>query len=94
MAELLGIKYGFLAKNSTHQLKLGAGILIFTIGGSHISMYSLYYWTDEVKLIAGDVIDNYCTITHQTDNRFMFNFSLKGDTDINYFFIGHRFGSL
>ena len=91
MAGLVGIKYGFLAKNSTHQLKLGAGILIFTIGGSHFSMYSLDYWTDQVKLIAGNIIDNYCTITQQNDNRFMFNFSLKGNTDINYFFIGHGF---
>ena len=90
MAELLGIKTGYFVRNSTSQLRLGAGILILTIGGSHFSMYSLDYWTDEIRLIAGNMIDNYCTITQQMDNRFMFNFSLTGDTDVSYFFIGHR----
>ena len=90
MAELLSMKNGDLLKNKTYQLRLGAGLLILTIGGFHFSMYSLDYWTGEVKLLAGNKIDSYCTIAQQMDNRFLFNFALTNDTDISYFFIGHR----
>ena len=90
VAGLTGVKYGTLYKNTTTTIRLGAGLLIITIGGSHFAMYALDYWSSVITLIAGKPIDNYGTITQKSDDKFSFEFTVIKETDLRYYFIGYR----
>ena len=90
MAGLTGVKFGTFYKNTTTTIRLGAGLLIITIGGSHFAMYTLDYWTSVITLIAGKPIDNFGTITQNSDDKFCFEVTLNNETDLRYYFIGNR----